>query len=202
MGYNKIPAYWKQGLSAIEDINFKYTTMSLNAAYKVGYKHAVENIMANGGQTKNEELVIRTQKPVPVRFEKSFDGIYPVGSENINWNDSKDEASFEFDGTGFVIKGDASEWASQSDYVFQTELYIDGKMDSRIPLPVSFTKRRYELAWKYDLKPGKHKVMLKILNPSSTNRFRIDNVLIYSTVPNNGLKSNESAEKSYRGNSN
>ena len=201
MGYNKIPAYWKQGLSAIEDINFKYTTMSLNAAYKVGYKHALENIMANGGQTKNEEVVIRTQKPVPVRFEKSFDGIYPVSSENVKWNDAKDEASFEFDGTGFVIKGDASQWASQSDYVFQTELYIDGKMDSRIPLPVSFTKRRYELAWKYDLKPGKHKVMLKILNPSSTNRFRVDNVLIYSTSPNNGLKSNESAEKTFKGNS-
>ncbi|RYF60521.1 MAG: ADP-ribosylglycohydrolase family protein, partial [Cytophagaceae bacterium] len=30
LGYSKIPAYWKQGLREAEDIDFKYTTMSLN----------------------------------------------------------------------------------------------------------------------------------------------------------------------------
>ena len=29
LGYDKIPAYWKMGLKEAEDIDFKYTTMSL-----------------------------------------------------------------------------------------------------------------------------------------------------------------------------
>ena len=33
LGYDKIPAYWKQGLKESEDIDFKYTTMSLNDVY-------------------------------------------------------------------------------------------------------------------------------------------------------------------------
>ena len=30
LGYDKIPAYWKMGLKEAEDIDFKYTTMSLD----------------------------------------------------------------------------------------------------------------------------------------------------------------------------
>jgi hypothetical protein len=30
LGYEKIPAYWKQGLTAVEPIDFKYTTISLD----------------------------------------------------------------------------------------------------------------------------------------------------------------------------
>ena len=48
-GYDKIPAYWKQGLKEAEDIDFKYTTMSLNDVYAIGLKHALENIKRNGG---------------------------------------------------------------------------------------------------------------------------------------------------------
>ncbi|MBO9574068.1 MAG: ADP-ribosylglycohydrolase family protein, partial [Chitinophagaceae bacterium] len=40
IGYNKIPAYWKMGLKEIEDINFKYTDISLNKAYDLSFKHA------------------------------------------------------------------------------------------------------------------------------------------------------------------
>ena len=44
LGYDKIPAFWKQGLSEAESIDFKYTTMSLNTVYNIGYKHAIANI--------------------------------------------------------------------------------------------------------------------------------------------------------------
>jgi hypothetical protein len=49
LGYKKVPAYWKQGLKEVEDIDFKYTTMSLNKVYEIGVKHALENIQRNGG---------------------------------------------------------------------------------------------------------------------------------------------------------
>ena len=44
LGYNKIPAYWKRGLQQAEDIDFKYTTMSLHNVYEISYKHALQNI--------------------------------------------------------------------------------------------------------------------------------------------------------------
>ena len=200
IGYNKIPAYWKQGLTEAEGINFKYTSMSLNTVYDVSLKHAMENIRRHGGKTGDDKIVIRMEKPKPVKFEKSFDGVFPVTSKPVQWNTAKDEATFEFEGIGFVIRGDASEWNSQSDYVFQADITIDGKKESTVLLPVNFTTRRYDLAWKYDLAPGKHSVSMHILNPSDKNRVRIDNALIYSSKPVDGLKANEIAEKNYPGN--
>jgi hypothetical protein len=34
LGYDAIPDYWKQGIERVEDMDFKYTTMSLNDVYK------------------------------------------------------------------------------------------------------------------------------------------------------------------------
>ena len=36
-GYNNIPEYWKKGLEGAEDMNFKYTSMSLNNVYELSY---------------------------------------------------------------------------------------------------------------------------------------------------------------------
>ncbi len=198
IGYERIPAYWKQGLAEAESINFKYTSMSLNNVYDISMKHALENIIQKGGQVKDDRVIIRLEKPVPVKFEKSFEGVFPSTTLPVKWNASRDEATFEFEGTGFVIRGDASEWDSKSDYVFQSEIFIDDKKESSVSLPVNFTTRRYDLAWKYDLPPGKHKVSMKILNPSASHRFRIDNALIYASKPNYGVKTNEMAEKAFQ----
>ena len=88
----------------------------------------------------------------------------------VKWNENKDEISFDFDGIGFVLKGDASRRDSKSAYVFNTELYLDGKLIETPKLPVSFTTRRYDLAWKYQLPKGKHAVKMKIFNPSKDMR--------------------------------
>ena len=155
LGYNKIPLYWKRGLLQAEDIDFKYTTMSLHDVYEIGYKHALENIERNGGKINADNVIITVQQPVAVKFEKSFDGQYPVAMTPVKWNANKDEISFDFDGIGFVLKGDASQWDSKSTYVFNTELYLDGKLIETPNLPVSYTTRRYDLAWKYQLPEGK-----------------------------------------------
>ncbi len=34
IGYDKIPAYWKQGLDKVEHLNFAHTDMSLNKVYE------------------------------------------------------------------------------------------------------------------------------------------------------------------------
>jgi hypothetical protein len=62
-------------------------------------------------------------------------------------------------------------------------------------LPASYTTRRYELCWKYDLPKGKHAVRLKILNPSKDNEFNSSEALIYSDKLISGMKVNEEAAK-------
>jgi hypothetical protein len=113
----------------------------------------------------------------------------------VNWSANRDEISFDFEGTGFVLKGETAKWASMSGYVFNTELYIDDKLVEAPQLPASFTTRRYELCWKYDLPKGKHRVRLKILNPSKEEEFKSYDAIVYSDKLMNGVKINEEASK-------
>ena len=195
LGYDKIPSYWKRSLKQAEDIDFKYTTMSLKDVYDIGYRHATQNIERNGGKVNADNVIIPVHQPEAVRFEKSFEGHYPVAMAAIKWNENKDEMSFDFDGVGFVIKGDASQWDSKSTYVFDTQLYLDGKLIESPKLPVSYTTRRYDLAWKYQLPKGKHSVIMKILNPSKDNEVRASEAIIYSDKPLDGMQVNINAAK-------
>src|SRR6185436_5548976 len=110
--------------------------------------------------------------PVPVRFEKSFPSLYPSHKVPVKWSENKDEISFNYEGTGFVLRGETAGWGSESPYIFNTELYVDGRLVEKPQLPASYTTRRYELCWKYDLTQGQHEVKLKILNPSKDLLFR------------------------------
>jgi hypothetical protein len=195
LGYDKIPAYWKMGLKEAESIDFKYTTMSLEAVYEIGFKHALQNIERNGGKVRGDNIAIKVQQPATVKFEKSFEGVYPVAKIPVTWSANKNEISFDFEGTGFVIKGETARWGSGSSYVFNTELYVDDKLIESPKLPASYTTRRYELCWKYDLSEGKHTVKLKILNPSKDEEFNSSEAIIYSDQLINGIKVNEEAAK-------
>ena len=188
IGYEKIPTYWKMGLKEAEGIDFKYTTMSLDDVYSIGLKHALDNITRNSGKINGDQVTINVQSPLPVRFERSFPGLYPSNKIPIKWSENKDEISFNYEGTGFVLKGETAKWGSQSNYIFETELYIDGKLVEKPALPASYTTRRYELCWKYDLPQGKHEVKLKILNPSKELNFRSYEAIVYSDQAKSGIR--------------
>ncbi|HEY2727375.1 MAG TPA: ADP-ribosylglycohydrolase family protein [Parafilimonas sp.] len=191
LGYNKIPAYWKQGLKDAEDIDFKYTTMNLNDVYNIGFKHALKNIQRNGGSIADDTVAIKKQTPVAVKFEKSFDGLYPVAKIPVQWNDKKDAISFKYEGTGFVLKGETADDTDSTDFIFHTELYVDGELIEKPELPANFTTRRYELCWNYDLPKGKHEVQLKILNPSGEHNINNVEAIYYTDKPIDGMKENE-----------
>jgi hypothetical protein len=184
LGYNNIPEQWKLGLKDIESLDFKYTTMSLEDAYEASFKHALKIIEKNGGKVRNEDVTISVQKPVEAKWEKSFEGHYPVEKR---WMENKlieDQLEFEFEGIGFVLRGEAAPWNSTSDYVFQAELYLNNKFIEKITLPTSFTTRRTELFWKYQLPHNKYKVKIKIMNPSKEHKVRVTDVVVYD-VNNN-----------------
>lgn len=183
LGYNKLPDYWKRGLEGAEDIDFKYTTISLNKVYLIGYKHAIENIKRNGGRVNKENVYIPTQKPKPVRFEKSFPGLYPVQKQPAIVKDEK-EISFDFEGTGFILRGEAhTKKMNNPEYIFETEVYLDGQKIESPQLPTDFTTRRLELTWKYPLPKAKHTVIVKILNPDSRYELRNLEYIVFSDRP-------------------
>lgn len=183
MGYDKIPEYWKNGLTGAEDIDFKYTTISLNNVYEIGYRHAIENIKRNGGSVNGNSISILTQKPKSVRFEKSFPGLYPVAKEKLALKDGK-EISFEFEGTGFILSGDARPKNNNSpNYEFKTEVYLDGKKIESPALPTDFTIRRLEVSWKYPLPKARHSVLVKILNPDEHYDIRNLEYIVFSDKP-------------------
>lgn len=193
LGYSKIPAYWKIGLAEAEDIDFKYTTISLNDVYGIGLKHALQNIERNGGKVSGDKVSILVQKPEVVRFEQSFEKVYPVDKIFV-YKTLKDEYSFDFEGTGVVIKGVAEKKDKDSpDIVLNTEIYIDGKLLEKVEMPTEFRTRRHELFWNYELPKGKHKVVVKLLNPSALHDLRINDVIVYNDQPNT-----EGNQKIYR----
>ena len=183
LGYDHIPAFWKMGLKEAEAINFKYTTMSLNTVYEIGLKHALQNILRNGGTINGDRIEIKRQSPLTVKFEKSFEGLYPVAKIPVKQTADGNEIEFKFEGTGFVLKGEVTGKQNNSDYIMTTELYIDGKLTETPVLPIGFNARRNELCWKYDLTKGKHIVQLRILNPDPSFGIKSDEAIIFSDHP-------------------
>jgi hypothetical protein len=182
LGYAKIPVYWKQGLSEAENIDFKYTRLSLRKVYDLGYSHAIKNIVRNGGKVNGNEIVIQTQPVTPVRMEESFPGHHVAGKKIVE-QDLRNDFSFEFDGIGFVVRGESARWNSSSEYVARIELRVDDTLKEIIELPASFTTRRHELAWKYQLPKQKHKVSLRLLNPDAKETVRVKDIIFYSDAP-------------------
>ena len=183
LGYKNIPEHWKLGLKEAEDINFKYTTISLNKVYEIGFKHAVEMIRQNGGTINEDRITIAVQTCEPVKYEQSFEGMYPVMKRKFNYRNFK-ELNFEFEGTGFVLKGDARKLKQDAEmHSFEAELYLDGVKQETAKFPANFTTRRHELFWKYLMPNGKHQVKVKVLNPRDDFELNSTEYIIYSNQP-------------------
>jgi hypothetical protein len=179
LGYNNIPAFWKQGLTEAEPLEFKYTTFSLNNVYETGLRHALQVITRNGGKVEADSVRIQVQKPEPVRLEQSFEGHFPIELRRVN-RTLETEQELEFEGIGFVIKGRAAKnQGIDQEYIFQADVYVDGEKIETIPLPTDFRARRHELAWKYQLPEGKHRVKLVLLNPSPDHKVEVHDLLVY-----------------------
>jgi hypothetical protein len=180
IGYNKIPEYWMKNLREVEDMDFAYTSISLNKAYQMSFDQALLVVERNGGRVNNNNVTIFCQQPVPVRYEKSFEGMYPIDKKGINkMIDNADTITFE--GTGIVFKGNVR--AKNENYVGLVEMYIDGELVETANLPALFTTRRHELFWKYMLPKGKHRVTFQWLNPEKDTYIHLQEAIIYSDAP-------------------
>ncbi|MEZ0607761.1 ADP-ribosylglycohydrolase family protein [Fibrella sp. WM1] len=188
LGYDKIPAYWKQGLAEAEDIDFKYTTMSLNDVYGIGLKHALQVVERNGGKVNGNNVTIAVQTPKAVRLEQNFTGHFPTEKRAVN-KDLTTEYTTTFEGIGFILSGEARPKAGSGQYDYEStysgelDVYVDDKKIETARLPASFTRRRYDMAWKYQLAPGKHTLRVKLLNPDQDYPVRIRTLFVFGDKP-------------------
>ncbi len=180
LGYSKIPEKWMKNLREVENKKFAFTTMSLNDTYKMGFDQALQVIERNDGKIRDKEVTIKCQKPVAVRYEKAFEGHYPVKQISLNKQiDNIGEISFE--GIGVIFSGGLR--SQDNNYVGKVEAYLDGKLIETVNLPADNLKRRHDIFWKYQLPKGKHTVTFKWLNPSKDATIHFRNALIYSDKP-------------------
>jgi hypothetical protein len=179
IGYSKIPYAWKEGIANMESLDFRHTQTSLQEAYAISYKHALRNIERHAGKQRPNEISIPLQNPVQTSVERSFEShniseIRPFENQIISR-----ELQFDFEGIGFVVKGDFVSKEIDSDFSFNAELYIDNRFVETIDLPVKASSRRGELFWKYQLPHGKHAVRIVLLNPSEEHQLKVTELVVY-----------------------
>ncbi|MBE7177656.1 MAG: ADP-ribosylglycohydrolase family protein [Mucilaginibacter polytrichastri] len=181
LGYNKIPAKWKEGLAGAEDIPFKYTDYSFNRLYETSYRHALKMIADNGGKIAGNMAVIKRHKPPTVRFEQSFAKMFPTEKVPFSQDISAQRtAVFAFNGSGFVLRGAAEKTgAGLPEYIFEADVFIDGKKQESPKFPTDFRMRRYDLCWAYALSSGRHEVKIVVRNPDPRYRLQTWDYLVY-----------------------
>ena len=195
IGYRAIPERWAKGLELVEDLDFKYTTISLNDVYGLSYRHALEMVLRNGGDVIEEEVRIKLQEPTPVLFEENFPGyrVADITSNDMEFKTTdKQELKFEFEGIGVVLRGRVrngnymnvyaltGEEQTLNNYKIETEFYIDGELTDKIFQPLAFQERNLELFYKYDLPLGKHELVMKIINPHPDVIMDVGDLIAYT----------------------
>ena len=185
LGYSNIPDFWKQGIEKVEDMDFKYTTISLNDVYALSLKHALQEVEMHQGKVAGDQVTIQIQAPKPVRFEQGFEGHYPVKRLTIADADKilspgKTTYTFNFTGNGFILNGSSDKEEQLDDAVQQIKVFIDGNEVETVDLPTSFTTRRHDICWKYNLVNEKHEVKIQLMNPEKGYHIWLNQPIIYS----------------------
>jgi hypothetical protein len=186
-GYNKIPSHWKTGLKEAEEMNFMYTTISLEKTYEYGFRHSLAMVEKNGGNISGDNVTINIQKPVPVRFEKSFESLYPIEKKSLNryiTSADNDSVIFSFEGTGIVLTGYAQA-GNDLGQAAKAEIYLNGSLSETIILPYSFITRKTEVFYKYPLPKQKYSVKVRIISKAENVKIYLGSALVYSDAPVN-----------------
>ena len=207
-GLENLPAFWKDPVMEIWDLDFEGTDVSLAKGSRYSFHHALQLIEKNGGEVREAEVVIPVAKPETLPLEQNFVDTYPL------MRDQKDawmatDYEFDFSGNGFVIwgnlvclRGITADYAARvskkhvgsevfalaeenDNYVAEIEVWIDGELDQVSLLPMKGTSRKLEPAWKYQMPEGRHHVKMVWRNPKPTEYLlRINAIQYYSHEQN------------------
>jgi hypothetical protein len=202
----------KEGVKAVSDSTFIFTTYSFNSAVTSTYNYALQLITKDGGEVTDKKIRIKTQLPVAPQNEVAFpnlvfDKAISVFGENAwsfkgNWKEfgvkSRDgqvrkqsmfaekageELEIAFSGTGISIEGN---WYKDGG---KADIYLDGNLHRSIDTYYDFARQQHtESMWHVvNLQPGDHKVRLVVKGEkrpeSAGTRVYITSATIFKTEP-------------------
>jgi hypothetical protein len=193
LGYDKIPSFWKPAIEKVQDLKFPYTDFSLNQIYDLSYKHSVSLIKQNGGEIRGDSVIIKVQKPGKLRFEQSFEGMYPIKELLVRKDFLEENLKLDFNGNGIVILGNVKNQCGQteSDYVAIIDVFMDGLKTEQIRMPFDYIVRKYDIYHKYMLENGMHTIELKWLNQDPDFRLTLKSYVVYGDSPAKSIDPNK-----------
>jgi hypothetical protein len=181
MGYSGIPAEWTDAVEKVQDMNFKYTDISLNRACDMSYRQALEVIARDGGSVEEDAVVIKTQQPQPVRLEQNFEGYYPVARKDIK-KSFAEMGEYAFEGKGAVVTYHfvlPTPYDSKG-YEAVVDVIVDGQVNQTVSLPTAGRGQTRELCCVWDLNPGEHKISFDWKNKPSGLDLVIDCIILFA----------------------
>jgi hypothetical protein len=189
LGYSNIPNYWMQGLDKVEDRNFSHFDVSLQNAYDMSFRHALEMIEKNGGEVTSDIVEIKYQKAKPVRFEISSEDLYPAEKiAHDGWprprkrlNTETTEYTNSFTGAGFLVGGNATKTNSNlPDRDLTIDVYINNVFVETVALPTDSRHRKLEVYWNFDLPEENHNLRLETNDVPQGYNVNIRYLTVYS----------------------
>jgi hypothetical protein len=185
LGYKKIPVFWKPAIERVLDLKFPSSSFSLNQICALSYKHAIEQVIRNGGEILNDTITIRVQQPQVLRLEQSFEGIYPTKELLVRKDYLEDPIKIDFTGNGIVVLGNVKSQCgeSKSNFVAILDVYLDGSKTEQVRMPFDYIIRKYDIFYKYLLKNGDHRLEIKWINPDPAFRIYLKSYVIYGDKP-------------------
>ena len=183
LGYENIPEYWKKPLYPVEDMDFKYTTLSLNDVYEIGYRHALKMLKRNHARFHGDTVDIPYEQIIPVKVEQGFTGHFPKERIPVH-NDlsgKNPEITLSFSGKGFVLTGGVYKLKGVTqEKTFHLQYKLDDNPVQTITMPSAFATRRNDIAWKYNLSEKTHTIHIKLLDPDADFAINVNDLLVYS----------------------
>ncbi|MCQ2143084.1 MAG: ADP-ribosylglycohydrolase family protein [Bacteroidales bacterium] len=176
VGYDAIPEEYLSYLKPIEDSCLNFTPYSLNEVYAESFEQALEMVAKGGGKVDGENVVIRLQKPAPVRLEVSFEGLKVDKRDWFNCYYGNFQGA-SFTGRGLVLRG----WLTGGapDYVAKVRFLVDGEQAAVMDFPADYHSRSNDLFWNFDLEEKEHTVAMEWLNPVEGADLWVSDIVTY-----------------------
>ena len=181
VGYKNIPDKWKPAMEKVEDLDFPYTTISLNKVYELNYNMALELITSNGGVVNDSSISIKFQTPKEVPWEENFVGHFPAERRVIGKPFENNSLTVNFTGNAVVLMGFVKQLMPDNlYYLAQMEAYLDGQLVESFKMPFDYIKRKYAIFHRYNLTQGDHTLVVKCVNPHPNYVIRTKDMVVYA----------------------
>jgi hypothetical protein len=205
-GYKSIPEKWKGGIPAIADQKFNFTNFTFRTIVESTQKRAIALAQKNGGRLDGENLIVKTQQPVPPPLEVWDD--YGSPAERIPTSDARwkwkgaweqqavadrrgnewtgrlssrkgSEVTIAFEGTGAILTGSYLPTGGKA------EVHLDGKLHKIVDAYPDENNRKYgEAVWHaFGLDNAAHTIRVVVLGEpypgSQGSEISIEDLIVF-----------------------